>query len=87
MKKKPRPPWIGVVDNKRAPLIRATKMNVGSERLFVDFLFVDSHTKIDSNEREKFNRAKWSAHPRESGDPAKNPTALAISSGFPLSRE
>jgi hypothetical protein len=46
---------IGV--KKRALLIRATKMNVAAGRLFVDFLFVDSHTKIDSNERGKFNRA------------------------------
>jgi hypothetical protein len=62
---KPRPPWIGVVDNKRAPLIRATKMNVAPGRLFVDFLLFDSHMKIDSNEREKFNRASWkSARPQ-----------------------
>jgi hypothetical protein len=37
---KPRPPLIGVVDKKRAPLIRATKMNAAPGRLFVDFLFV-----------------------------------------------
>jgi hypothetical protein len=38
---KPRSPWIGVVDKKRALLIRATKMNAAPRRLFVDFLFVD----------------------------------------------
>jgi hypothetical protein len=43
---------IGVTNKKRAPLIRATKMNVAPGRLFVDFLFVDNHTKIDSIERE-----------------------------------
>jgi hypothetical protein len=30
------------VDNQRALLIRATKMNAASNRLFVDFLFVDN---------------------------------------------
>jgi hypothetical protein len=31
-----------LVDNQRASLIRATKMNAASARLFVDFLFVDN---------------------------------------------
>jgi len=43
------------VDKKRAPLIRATKMNAAPGRLFVDFLFVGDETHADSNKREKFN--------------------------------
>jgi hypothetical protein len=37
-----------LLDNQRAPLIRATKMNAAPSRLFVDFLFVDNNAKIDS---------------------------------------
>jgi hypothetical protein len=35
-------------DNQRASLIRATKMNVPSSRLFVDFLFVGRGRRVDS---------------------------------------
>jgi hypothetical protein len=35
-------------DNRRAFLIRATKMNGARRRLFVDLLFVDDSGKIDS---------------------------------------
>jgi hypothetical protein len=37
-----------LVDNQRALLIRAIKMNAASHRLFVDFLFVDNSVQIDS---------------------------------------
>ncbi len=37
-----------LADNQRALLIRATKMNAASSRLFVDFLFVDNRVQIDS---------------------------------------
>jgi hypothetical protein len=36
------------LDNQRASLIRATKMNAAPGRLFVDFLFVDNSVDIDS---------------------------------------
>jgi hypothetical protein len=35
-------------DNQRAVLIRATKINVAPQGLFVDFLFVDNCGQIDS---------------------------------------
>jgi hypothetical protein len=35
-------------NNQRAVPIRATKMNVAPQRLFVDFLFVDKSGQIDS---------------------------------------
>jgi hypothetical protein len=35
-------------DIQRAPLIRATKMNVAASRVFVDFLFVDNGVRLDS---------------------------------------
>jgi hypothetical protein len=39
---------LASVDNQRASLIRATKMNAASSRLFIDFLFVDNCGQIDS---------------------------------------
>jgi hypothetical protein len=39
---------VALVDNQRASLIRATKMNSAPSRLFVDFLFVDNSVQIDS---------------------------------------
>lgn len=37
-----------LLDNQRAPLIRATKNECGAGRLFVDFLFVDKTAQNDS---------------------------------------
>jgi hypothetical protein len=37
-----------LLDNQRASLIRATKMNAATSPLFVDFLFVDNGGQIDS---------------------------------------
>jgi hypothetical protein len=37
-----------LLDNQRALLIQATKMNVAASRLLVDFLFVDNSGQIDS---------------------------------------
>src|ERR1700748_1120499 len=45
-------------DNRRALLIRATKMNAAPGRLFVDFLFVDNSVDIDSTaqcDRQKYD--------------------------------
>jgi hypothetical protein len=39
---------LASVDNQRASLIRATKMNAASSRLFVDFLFVGNSEQTDS---------------------------------------
>src|SRR5579859_4768047 len=49
-----------LVDNQRALLIRAIKMNAAPHRLFVDFLFVDNRVQIDSMSKsnERINCAR-----------------------------
>jgi hypothetical protein len=37
-----------LLDHQRVLLIRATKMSAATNRLFVDFLFVDNSVQIDS---------------------------------------
>jgi hypothetical protein len=62
-------------DNQRAVLIRATKMNVPPQGLFVDFLFIDICGQIDS--------MGVRARPAIALVPAK----AGCRSGFPLARE
>jgi hypothetical protein len=62
-------------DNQRAVLIRATKMSVAPQGLFVDFLFVDNCGQIDSMVFVLAQQSRSS--PRKRGP----------RSGFPLARE